>query len=79
MSDYELLDVSSIRHKDGIPWHDAPAPPRMHSHWAQTTSNRLDRCACGATRFFDDPIWIEEIPSAARFAEEVRSWWRFWQ
>lgn len=79
MSDYQLIDTASIRHVDGIPWYEAPAPrKRGHVHEAQTMSNRIDRCACGALRFFDDPVWIEE-PTGPRWAEEPRPWWRFWQ
>lgn len=68
MSDYERLDLSTVRHRDGIPWYAAPKPRRRwHRHRAQTTSNVLERCACGATRFVDDPHWIEEHPRSARF------------
>lgn len=81
VSDYELLDHTTIHHKDGTPWYEAPAPSRHgHQHEAQTMSNRIDRCACGATRFFDDPVWIDE-PTGPRWADEPnepKPWWRFW-
>ena len=80
MSDYELLDLTTVLHKDGVPWYQAPAPRKKgHQHDAQTTSNRIDRCACGALRFFDDSVWIEE-PAGPRWAPELpeRPWWKFW-
>lgn len=37
---------------DGATWHEAPPPPRWHTHWAQTVGFSQDRevwrCACGA-------------------------------
>lgn len=59
--DFERLDPDSIQHRDGVPWCVAPKPRRFrHRHTAQTTSNVVERCACGATRFVDDPVWIDE-------------------
>lgn len=44
-----------IRHLDGIPWNEAPKPPRLHLCRAQSQGweNLLDftrRCACGAVK-----------------------------
>lgn len=42
----------SLRHLDGIPWHEAPVPSHRHKCWAQTDGwsglNQVWRCACGA-------------------------------
>jgi hypothetical protein len=62
------FDHTTIKHRDGVPWWEAPAPRRfLHRHSAQTTSNYVERCACGAMRFVDDPGgWIPASRSALR-------------
>ena len=42
-----------IEHLDGIPWWQAPIPPRLHVCAPQTRGilHDIDRCACGALRF----------------------------
>lgn len=65
--------VSAVMHLDGIPWHRAPAPRRWHRHWAQSISDQVHRCPCGALR----PVgvgrparvqhrWLPEMPHARR-------------
>lgn len=59
---YEALR-SSQEHVDGIPWHDAPVPPRLHRCKPQTKGwvnffTQVDRCACGAIRM-DGGRWME--------------------
>jgi hypothetical protein len=62
------------RHVGGVPWYDAPAPPRQHAHWAQTTgyiregSERVERCACGAIRSDLSPTWT--LLDAPRVSDE---------
>jgi cytoskeletal protein RodZ len=52
------------QHLDGVPWWEAPAPPRRHKHWAQTTGwlheglERVERCACGAIQSDLKPGWV---------------------
>jgi hypothetical protein len=54
-----------LHHKDGVPWYQAPAPPRRHTCWAQTDGwtnwvNRVERCACGAIRYDGaHGVWME--------------------
>ena len=65
------LDVA---HLDGVPWHQAPAPPLLHRHWPQTTSTAAHRCACGALRVpTDGAPWLPELLRARR----VGGWFRF--
>lgn len=45
----------TVTHLDGVPWHQAPTPRRLHRCSARTTGwlnllDRVDRCACGAIR-----------------------------
>lgn len=55
---------SIVHHLDGVPWHQAPIPRRLH-HCTPQTKGVIDafpveRCACGAIRSWlhgDD--WIE--------------------
>jgi hypothetical protein len=45
-----------VRHLDGVPWYDAPVPPKRHRCFAQTigeesdligTHTTIERCPCG--------------------------------
>ena len=54
-----------IEHRDGIPWHDAPCPPRLHRCRAQSNAwfdffSQVQRCACGAIRSGRTPLWAEK-------------------
>jgi hypothetical protein len=46
------MSEADIKHKDGVPWHQAPVPPADHECWHQTTGwigvNQWARCPCGA-------------------------------
>ena len=46
-----IYDDPGIEHTDGVPWHEAPAPPLDHDCWVQTSGwvglNQWLRCACG--------------------------------
>ena len=59
-----------VRHLDGVPWADAPAPPKRHEHWAQTWARfnfeTVDRCPCGAMRRSSWPEWMPELGGATR-------------
>src|SRR6266545_3915145 len=79
--------IKWIVDRDGVPWCEAPAPRRWHKHEPQTTAAtekgwRVERCACGATRFSDIPGWIEErkprvddrLPWWPR-KRKLRYWW----
>lgn len=48
-------DVYSMEHLNGVPWHQAPAPPWWHRCKPQTRAkvgpfgfDVVERCACGA-------------------------------
>lgn len=48
-----------VENLGGVSWHETPAPPRFHKHWAQTRGytnylNYMERCPCGAY----GPDWI---------------------
>jgi hypothetical protein len=49
-----VSDDIKVEHLNAIPWDEAPPPPRLHGHWAQTRARvhteRVERCACGAIR-----------------------------
>jgi hypothetical protein len=51
-----------IHDKDGVPWHDAPRPLRLHfcKAWTYGWDGPLyvERCSCGAIRL-DRHIWME--------------------
>jgi hypothetical protein len=63
----ELAKASGLKvwHIDGIPWHDAPLPPRFHWCWAQTRCEEfvglgtVERCPCGAIRISGTRMWDE--------------------
>ncbi len=46
---------------DGVPWHQAPIPRRLHRHFVQTRGwlgiNLIDRCTCGAVSRNSSRIW----------------------
>lgn len=71
-----------LAHLDGVAWHDAPAPPAKHEHWAQTRGlirlELVDRCPCGAIHFGGLPGWAEERPEQRRVgvSPATTSWWR---
>jgi hypothetical protein len=72
----EVERDAGIVHLDGVPWHEAPAPPRGHRHWAQTSGYlsslmAIQRCPCGAIRR-PGGRWtlLDEPRAAAR-----RPWW----
>lgn len=52
----------SIKHKDGVPWWEAPVPRRFHRCRVQTMgklgSEWIYRCACGAVGGPKWPGWI---------------------
>jgi hypothetical protein len=56
---------TEIAHLDGIPWHEAPLPPKRHACWPQTAGfvryfTYVERCACGAVNYDclgRDPRW----------------------
>ncbi len=59
--------MSSIEmeHLDGIPWHEAPLPRRLHLCRAQTIGyvnyfDVIERCACGAIRRGGKGFWLEK-------------------
>lgn len=46
---------TTMKHLGGVPWHEAPLPPRVHRCWAQTDGRinyfeQVQRCACGGIR-----------------------------
>lgn len=47
---------------NGVWWHKAPLPPRLHRCTPQSraviSDRKVERCACGATRL-DDGAWFE--------------------
>ena len=63
------VPIETLHHIDGVQWFDAPAPPRQHDCWAQTSAYDVfgalvaERCACGAVRLCDNPYrehpWLE--------------------
>lgn len=54
------FDTVLLFHKDGVPWHDAKLPHRLHRCTAQTVGvhlfRKIERCACGASRA-DGRFW----------------------
>ena len=48
------ISSNDIKHLDGIPWHEAPLPPRFHRCKPQTKGwvgfSQVNRCACGAIK-----------------------------
>jgi hypothetical protein len=53
-----------IVHRDGVPWHAAPRPRRLHRCSPQTagtatTGTYIERCACGAIRLDGYGSWDE--------------------
>lgn len=55
---------TEIYHRHGVPWHNAPIPPRKHVCWAQTDGwinyfTQVQRCACGAIRGDGYMTWME--------------------
>lgn len=70
-----------IVHLGGVSWWDAPAPPRRHAHWAQTSGSlrsagggswRVERCPCGAIATDGGP-WVALDPP--RVAARARRRW----
>ena len=61
-----------LEHLDGVAWHAAPAPRRLHRHQVQTrgvmSGLPIERCACGA---FGPAPW-ERIEGRER---RVRPFW----
>lgn len=47
-----------VIHLDGVAWYDAPLPPRIHRHRAQTKGFDAERCACGAIRLYGFGPWV---------------------
>lgn len=50
------LAIEDIEHVNGVAWHEAPLPRRLHRCKPQTTAwinifDQFDRCACGAARY----------------------------
>jgi hypothetical protein len=85
------VNIVSIEHLDGVPWWEAPPPPREHEHWAQTTGTlqvfeQVERCPCGAIRSNIRPNWVlldpprvavDEAPSRSeRGSGLLRRWLR---
>jgi len=65
-ADYRSEDGSfEVTHRDGVPWFEAPLPPRKHECFAQTEGwsgwvNRVERCPCGAIRLDGRRgVWVE--------------------
>jgi hypothetical protein len=55
----------ALWNRDGVPWPDAPLPPRFHRCKAQTAGwtnwfEFIERCACGAARMNRHPLWINK-------------------
>lgn len=76
---------AGIIHKDGISWRDAPAPPKRHAHWTQTSGYirdsiwRIERCPCGAIRHEGEPwLMLDEPRVAAEPMSTARRWWKLW-
>jgi hypothetical protein len=53
------MDSPYLDSIDGIPWHDAPVPARLHACWPQTRGFGTSRCACGAIRTAPWDSWLE--------------------
>ena len=62
------IPVETLKHVNDVQWLDAPAPPRQHDCWAQTSAYDVfgiliaERCACGALRLSGNPgehPWLE--------------------
>jgi hypothetical protein len=54
-----------VFHLDGVAWHDAPLPDRIHRCQAQTRAwtnwfTRVERCACGSLRCDKRGPWIDK-------------------
>lgn len=76
----QLEDEEEKRNSlNGVPWHEAPLPPRIHKCFVQTRGwigfDEVHRCACGAIR---NPRfgghWLERNSSRVA-AEEVKVSW----
>lgn len=76
-----------IAHLDGVPWWEAPPPPRQHEHTPQTRGARsgnitfIERCACGAVRLDRVGPWVygserEEQDPRVQPEPVRRKWWR---
>lgn len=77
MGEYELAPSPPgmlLSHLNGVPWHEAPLPRRLHRCWPQTRVflhlRRVDRCACGATRLDDHGLWIDKNETRKARARE---------
>lgn len=55
--------MTDIEHRDGLPWFEAPLPPRIHRCSTQTSGwvglHLVVRCACGAIRRDSDRWWSD--------------------
>jgi hypothetical protein len=69
-----------IIHKDGVSWFDAPAPPKHHAHWVQTSGlirgdiKRIERCPCGAIRHEGERWLLLDEPRVAPVTAKKRKW-----
>ncbi len=56
------MAITELIHREGIWYHEAPLPRRLHFCKAWTTGYEnylsiIERCACGAIRY-DRSIWV---------------------
>lgn len=62
----------------GVPWAEAPIPPRIHRCYAHTTGwigfDQIQRCACGAIRNTRFNGWLEKN---SRRSDKKPSRWRY--
>lgn len=77
-------DPTETKHRDGIAWHEAPIPARLHVCEAQTTGwvqyfTFIERCACGGLRMDRRGGWMDRNSRRKDEPESPRlSWWRKW-
>lgn len=89
-SDFVLEQVSLdgsflMIHRGGVPWHEAPVPPRRHTCQPQTVGwtgyfNQVFRCACGAisnrpNRDWDERNSRQPAPVAMTTARAKAEWY----
>jgi hypothetical protein len=62
--DQQAAGHTDAEHLDGVPWYDAPVPPRFHRCKPQTRgwykTSFIERCACGAIRSQGSYGWISK-------------------
>lgn len=73
--------MTSLQHRDGVGWWQAPVPPRRHDCWVQTSGVHngmlVERCACGAIRPDGHGVWVERNTRGGAPSDPAPAgWWR---